>query len=113
MNLSGVIKPLQIIHETTPFLRLKGWKAVGLAAQAHLGGRRPVPATLCPLVDFRGWREYFHWFLDFLPRVFVTEHHHRTAGAEVRFLVPVPLEAWRRNLWPILASPRRPCSHIV
>ena len=46
-------------------------------------------------MDFRGWKGYFHWFLDFLPRVLAAEHHSRLSKAKVKFLVPAPLRPWQ------------------
>jgi hypothetical protein len=95
VSLVGVVRPFQILHETTPFLRLEGLRALRLACRAHLPASARVPGILCSLVDFRGWRGYFHWFLDFLPRVLAAEHHSRNTAAPVKFLVPASLTSWQ------------------
>jgi capsular polysaccharide biosynthesis protein len=104
--LIGVVKPCRILHETTPFLRLGARRGSLLAAQAHLLATETIPGTVVPLVDFRGWHGgYFHWFLDFLPRVLVAERHHHRNGAEVRLLVPERLTAWQAETLARLGSP--------
>lgn len=96
VSMVGIVKPCRILHETTPFLRLGGRRAWRLAARSHLGATETIPDTVIPLVDFRGWhRGYFHWFLDFLPRVLVAEHHQQRTGGTVRLLVPERLSAWQ------------------
>ncbi len=95
VSLVGVARPFHILHETTPFLRLEGLRALRLVCRARLPASLRVPGSLCSLVDFRGWRGYFHWFLDFLPRVLAAEHHARCAGTEVKFLVPASLSPWQ------------------
>ncbi len=95
VSLIGVAKPCTILHETTPFLRLEGLKALKLTCRAYLPATTRIPGTLCSLVDFRGWKGYFHWFLDFLPRVLAAEHHSRLSKAKVKFLVPAPLRPWQ------------------
>lgn len=96
VSMIGIVKPCRILHETTPFLRLGGRRAWRLAARSHLGATETIPDTVVPLVDFRGWhRGYFHWFLDFLPRVLAAERHHQQTGVAVRLLVPERLSAWQ------------------
>jgi capsular polysaccharide biosynthesis protein len=95
VSLVGVARPCQILHETTPFLRLEGPRALRLGCRAHLPASARIPWTLCSLVDFRGWSGYFHWFLDFLPRILAAEHHSRSAQTQVKFLVPAALSSWQ------------------
>ncbi len=106
VSMVGIVKPCRILHETTPFLRLGGRRAWRLAAQSHLRATETIPDTVVPLVDFRGWhRGYFHWFLDFLPRVLVAERHHQQTGAAVRLLVPERLSAWQMESLARLGHP--------
>ncbi|MBW4530447.1 MAG: glycosyltransferase family 61 protein [Aphanothece saxicola GSE-SYN-MK-01-06B] len=102
----GLAKPCRILHETTPFLRLGTRKACLLAAKSYLHATETISDAVVPLVDFRGWhRGFFHWFLDFLPRVLVAEHHHQRTGAQVHLLVPERLTAWQSESLARLSSP--------
>lgn len=106
VSMIGIAKPCRILHETTPFLRLGARKACLLAARSYLHATETIADTVVPLVDFRGWhRGFFHWFLDFLPRVLVAEQHQQRTGAQVRLLVPERLTAWQSESLARLDSP--------
>jgi len=106
VSMIGVVKPCRILHETTPFLRLRGRRACQLAAQAHLRATETIADTVISLVDFRGWHGgYFHWFLDFLPRVLVAERHQQQNGGAVRLLVAERLSAWQMESLDWLGHP--------
>lgn len=106
VSMIGIAKPCRILHETTPFLRLGARKACLLGAKSYLHATETISDTVVPLVDFRGWhRGFFHWFLDFLPRVLVAEQHHQRTGAQIRLLVPERLTAWQSESLARLDSP--------
>lgn len=48
--------------------------------------------TICTL--FFNYRNYFHWFIDNLPKIFAAENYEKLSGEKVYFLVPDELSEW-------------------
>lgn len=96
VSLIGIEAHHRLIHETTPFLRLGGRARLRLALRSLLPPGERVDEALCPMMDHRGWhREFFHWFLDFLPRIFAAEHHREHTGQPFVLLLPERLTTWQ------------------
>ncbi|MBM5815404.1 MAG: glycosyltransferase family 61 protein [Cyanobacteria bacterium K_Offshore_surface_m2_239] len=94
----GLERYLAVIEETIPF-RLLSPREVGSLLWSHLQGPiEEIPQTACVLIDFLNRSpNYFHWFLDALPRIFAAEHHEQQSGIPCTIVVPASLQSWQRD----------------
>jgi hypothetical protein len=94
----GLERYLAVIEETIPF-RLLSTREVGSLLWSHLRGPiEEIPHTACVLIDFLNRTpNYFHWFLDALPRIFSAEHHELRSGIPCFIVVPASLESWQKD----------------
>jgi capsular polysaccharide biosynthesis protein len=92
----GLERYLTIIEETIPF-RFLSRKEYGLLLSGHLRGPiAEVQSAACVLIDFLNRKpNYFHWFMDALPRVLAAEHYEQRSGNPCSILVPSSLQAWQ------------------
>jgi capsular polysaccharide biosynthesis protein len=92
----GMERYLTVIEETIPF-RLINRKEYGHLLWRHLRGPiEEIPHATCVLIDFLNRKpNYFHWFLDALPRVFAAEAYEQRTGIPCFLVVPAALETWQ------------------
>jgi len=103
----GLERYLTVIEETIPF-RLLNPREVGSLLWNHLHGPiEEIPESACILIDFLNRNpNFFHWFLDALPRIFAAEHHEQRSGIPCFIVVPVTLQAWQRDSLQFLNVPQ-------
>lgn len=94
----GLERYFSVIEETLPF-RLLRRQEYGRLLWNHLRGPiLEIPHTACVLLDHLNRKpNYFHWFLDALPRVFAAESYEERTGVPFVLIVPATLEPWQRD----------------
>ncbi len=103
----GLERYLTVIEETIPF-RLLNPREVGYLLWNHLHGPiEEIPESACVLIDFLNRKpNFFHWFLDALPRVFAAEHHEQRSGIPCFIVVPASLQPWQKDSLRFLNIPQ-------
>ena len=87
---------LAVIEETIPFRLLSRQEHVRLIWQIFRGSSQEIDQTACVLIDYLNSKpNFFHWFLDALPRLFAAEAHEQESGQPVYLVVPQSLKAWQ------------------
>ncbi len=94
----GLERTLSLIEETLPF-RLLSRREYGYLLWKHLRGPiMEVGHTACVLIDhLNRSANYFHWFLDALPRIFAAEAYEELSGIPWVAVVPGSLQPWQRD----------------
>jgi capsular polysaccharide biosynthesis protein len=102
----GLERYLIAIEETIPFRLLSHGEHIRLVWR-HLKGRTAeMPYTACVLIDYLNRKpNYFHWFLDALPRVFAAEDYEKLSGVPCYFIVPEVLKTWQWDSIRMLGIP--------
>jgi capsular polysaccharide biosynthesis protein len=92
----GLERYCSVIEETIPF-RLLNRKEHGQLLWTHLRGPiHEIPETACVLIDHLNQKaNFFHWFLDALPRIFAAEAYEQLSGDPCCIIVPATLQAWQ------------------
>lgn len=92
----GLERYFAIIEETIPF-RILSPKESLLLRWRHLRGHtRSIDINACVLMDYLNSRpNYFHWFLDALPRIFAAEAYRKLTGKPFKLIVPQSLQPWQ------------------
>lgn len=92
----GLERYFTVIEETIPF-RLLSRKEYGQLVWTHLRGPiQVIERTACVLMDHLNSRaNFFHWFLDALPRIFAAEAYENNCGDPCYLLVPCTLQPWQ------------------
>ncbi|MFM9072173.1 MAG: glycosyltransferase family 61 protein [Cyanobium sp.] len=94
----GVERYFSIIEETIPFRQLTAKEQLALMARCLRGPTMPVDANVCALIDYLNIQpNYYHWFLDALPRVFAAEAYGRRSGETCHLVVPECLAPWQQD----------------
>jgi len=94
----GLERCFTIIEETIPF-RLLNRKEHSRLLWAHFRGPiESIQGTACVLIDHLNNKpNFFHWFLDALPRVFAAEEYQERFGVPCHLIVPEPLQPWQSD----------------
>lgn len=92
----GLERYFSVIEETIPFRILKR-KEYGQLVWTHLRGPiQAIERTACVLIDHLNSRaNFFHWFLDALPRIFAAEAYESRCGEPCHVIVPSTLQPWQ------------------
>lgn len=92
----GMERYFSVIEETIPFRILKPREINSLIwRQLH----RPahfIDEDVCVLIDYLNTKpNYFHWFLDALPRILAAETYSQLSGRPFSILIPQHLQPWQ------------------
>ena len=94
----GLERYFSIIEETIPFRQLTAKEQLSLMARCLRGPIISVDADACALIDYLNIQpNYYHWFLDALPRVFAAEAYGRRSGETCHLVVPESLTPWQQD----------------
>ncbi len=92
----GLERHFAIIEETIPFRILKQKDVLSVLWHHVHGPTHAIDQDVCVLIDYLNVRtNYFHWFLDALPRIFAAEAYGRLSGRPFRILTPASLKPWQ------------------
>jgi capsular polysaccharide biosynthesis protein len=92
----GLERYLTVIEETIPFRLLNKKEHLSLLWNHLRGQVQPIDQTVCVLIDHLNRKpNFFHWFLDALPRLFAAEAHEKASGQPVSIVVPETLQPWQ------------------
>lgn len=107
----GLERYFAVIEETIPF-RLLSRKEYGRLLWLHLRGPlQELEQTACVLIDHLNCRpNFFHWFLDALPRIFAAEAYEQQFGSPCYLIVPQMLRPWQ---WDSLLFLGVPAERII
>ena len=95
-QLVGVEHKHKLIEETFPFPKSTWEKHLKLSVLSCLPSSQSVETALCCLVSPHHLHDsYFHWFLDYLPRLFAAEQYTTLTGHPLTVLVPTNLNEWQ------------------
>ncbi|MEB3306122.1 MAG: glycosyltransferase family 61 protein [Cyanobacteriota bacterium] len=102
----GLERHLAIIEETIPFRILNAKETGSLIWRCLKGPLVPIEETVCVLIDYLNIKpNYFHWFLDALPRILAAEAYNRITGDGFKIVVPQTLTPWQRDSLTFLDIP--------
>lgn len=102
----GMERYLAIIEETIPFRILSSKEITALLWQGIRLPTQAIDHHVCVLIDYLNLKpNYFHWFLDALPRIFAAEAYSRMSGESFRIVVPQSLEPWQAASLALLDIP--------
>lgn len=94
----GLERYLAVIEETIPFRTLKAKETASLIWRRMRGPIRDLDENVVVLLDYLNTRpNYFHWFLDALPRILAAEAYGKTTGQRFKVVVPQHLAPWQRD----------------
>lgn len=109
----GIERYLAIIEETIPFRILNTKETISLLWRSLRGPIKSVDETVCVLIDYLNIRpNFFHWFLDALPRILAAETYRKITGEDFRIIVPQALTPWQRDSLNLLNVPREQMIHM-
>ena len=109
----GLERYLSVIEETIPFRILKTKEKASLIWKYLKGPLGAVDESVVVLVDYLNTRpNYFHWFLDALPRILAAEAYGRIAGESFKIVVPNGLTLWQRDALAFLGIPCEQLIHL-
>lgn len=92
----GLERYFEVIEETIPFRLLRREEYLFLLKQHLQGPILALDQNACVLIDYLNRRpNYFHWFLDALPRLFAAEAFQRSTGNPIAIIVPEALLPWQ------------------
>jgi capsular polysaccharide biosynthesis protein len=94
----GLERNLTVIEETIPFWIPTSKDYRSLLWQYFRGPTVAIDQNVCVLIDHLNTKpNYFHWFLDALPRIFAAEVYQRLSGEPFSALVPEGLQSWQSD----------------
>lgn len=102
----GLERSFAVIEETIPFRRLSR-KEYGQLLFTHLRGPiQVIERTAAVLIDYLNLKaNFFHWFLDALPRVFAAEAFEQTFADSCSLILPATLQPWQWDSLRFLGVP--------
>jgi capsular polysaccharide biosynthesis protein len=94
----GLERYFAIIEETLPFRLLSRREHADLLWHHFRGPIVEIPYNVCVLIDHLNRKaNFFHWFLDALPRVFAAEAYEELSGQPSFIVVPACLQPWQQD----------------
>ncbi|MEB3335040.1 MAG: glycosyltransferase 61 family protein [Cyanobacteriota bacterium] len=103
----GVERYFALIEETIPFRRLSPADHGRLLWQQGRGPLAEIERTACVLIDHLNTTpNFFHWFLDALPRLFAAEAYEQRFGLPCHIVLPQTLRPWQWDSLRFLAVPQ-------
>ena len=92
----GMERHFAVIEETIPFRLLSQSDYFSLLKQHFRGPSQAIDRHVCALIDYLNTRpNYFHWFLDALPRILAGESYKQLTGTDVAIAIPHNLLSWQ------------------
>jgi capsular polysaccharide biosynthesis protein len=92
----GLERHFTVIEETIPFRLLKRKEYAHLLWTHFRAPIQDIQQTACVLIDHLNRKaNFFHWFLDALPRIFAAETYEQISGTPCYLIVPATLQAWQ------------------
>ncbi|MEY4353343.1 MAG: hypothetical protein RLZZ609_1584 [Cyanobacteriota bacterium] len=92
----GMERHFAVIEESIPFRLLSKSDYFSLLKQHFRGPSQAIDRHACTLIDYLNTRpNYFHWFLDALPRIFAAESYKQLTGRNVSIVIPENLRPWQ------------------
>jgi capsular polysaccharide biosynthesis protein len=102
----GLERYLSVIEETIPFRILKTKEKASLIWKHLRGPLGAVDENVVVLIDYLNTRpNYFHWFLDALPRILAAETYGKATGELFKIVLPTSLAPWQRDSLAFLGVP--------
>lgn len=92
----GLEANLKVIQETLPF-RILSTKETSSLYWRHLLGRcTPLDIDAVVLIDYLNKSpNYFHWFLDALPKILTSEIYAEKEDRPCHIIIPISLQHWQ------------------
>jgi len=85
-----------VIEETIPFRILKPRETSSLIWRQLHRRTHFLDENVCVLIDYLNAKpNYFHWFLDALPRILAAEAYSQFSGQPFSILIPQRLQSWQ------------------
>ncbi|MEB3319287.1 MAG: glycosyltransferase family 61 protein [Cyanobacteriota bacterium] len=92
----GLERTWTVIEETLPFRLLKRREYAHLLWSHFRAPIQDIQQTACVLIDHLNRNaNFFHWFLDALPRIFAAEAYEYISGTPCYLVVPATLQPWQ------------------
>lgn len=92
----GMERYLAIIEETIPYKILSLKEKTSLLARHFKSTAIDLEHHACVLIDYLNIKSnYFHWFLDALPRILAAEAYRQLTGHPFSLIVPQKLQPWQ------------------
>ncbi len=102
----GLERYFAIIEETLPFRLLSRREHADLLWLHFRGPIVHIPHNACVLIDHLNRKaNFFHWFLDALPRIFATEAYEELSGQPSFVVIPATLLPWQQDSLELLGMP--------
>ena len=102
----GMERYCSVIEETIPFRILTTKETASLIWRYLRGPLKEVDESVVVLIDYLNTRpNYFHWFLDALPRVLAAEAYGKITGEPFKIVLPKALAPWQRESLAFLDVP--------
>ncbi|MEB3242926.1 MAG: glycosyltransferase 61 family protein [Cyanobacteriota bacterium] len=109
----GLERYLTVIEETIPFRILAHSEYQTLLYQHLRGPSESININACVLHDYLNRRpNYFHWFLDALPRLFAAETYRSITGRPFGVVIPKSLRAWQQDSLMLVNSQAEEWIHV-
>jgi len=107
----GLERHLSVIEETIPFRILNAKETASLIWRYVKGPIKSFDENVCVLIDYLNTKpNYFHWFLDALPRILAAEIYSKITGEAFKIVVPQTLAPWQRDSLDFLDVP---CEQLI
>lgn len=105
-DMIGLERHYTVIEETIPFRILSRKEYGHLLWQHFRGPLQAIDQTACVLIDhLNGRPNFFHWFLDALPRIFAAEAYEARFAQPCSLIVPHRLQSWQWDSFRFLGVP--------
>ena len=102
----GLERYFALIEETIPFRLLSRQEHGRLLWNQWHGPLGQIEQTACVLIDYLNRTpNFFHWFLDALPRIFAAEAYEQRVGIPCYIVIPEQLRPWQWDSLRFLAVP--------
>lgn len=104
----GMERYFEVIEETIPFRLLTPAESLSVFRQHVIGPSLAIDRNACVLIDYLNKSpNFFHWFLDALPRLFAAETFERLTGDDFSIVIPENLSPWQRDSLAYLGAASR------
>lgn len=102
----GLEPYFSVIEETIPFRILKPREISSLILRQLHRRTHFLDENVCVLIDYLNTKpNYFHWFLDALPRILAAEAYSQYSGKPFSILTPQQLQPWQWDSLMLMGLP--------
>ena len=102
----GLEPYFSVIEETIPFRILKPREISSLIWRQLHRRTQFLDENVCVLIDYLNTKpNYFHWFLDALPRILAAEAYSQYSGKPFSILTPQQLQPWQWDSLMLMGLP--------